>query len=127
MAKTASAAVLPTTVAAQAAATVTVTATNNDSDAYITAVRPKCYPTGLSMAAGCACAIGNSPTSLTSGSGLLVAGSGGTNTVAFGVNVFVPQGASAANQTWVVGADLYWSTGEVTAASTANLTVTHMP
>jgi hypothetical protein len=127
MAKTAAIVLTPSTAAAQQVVTAVCTATNGDTDSYVIAVRPYCYPTGLTPAAGCASAVSSVPVNLTSANGLAVLGSNGTATVSFNPVVFVPQGSSAANQTWVVGCDLYWATGEVTTSSTANLTVTHQP
>ena len=127
MAKTASAAVSPSTIATQASSTVTITATNNDSTAFIVGVEPLFYVTGNAGNPGAACAVGDCIPNLTDSKGLSVTGSGGTATVNFLVTPFVPQGPSAANITWVAGANLLWSTGELTVASTANLTVTHQP
>ena len=126
MAKSATISLSPSTVAAQSAACrASCTITNGDSDAYVTAINPLCYVSAPADATACSPGSWDPPRSPTSG--LLVTGSGGTQVVMWQPAVFVPIGANASNQTWVIGAEIYWSTGEITRASTANLTVTHQP
>ena len=127
MAKSAAIELPVATVAAQQPFKVVCTATNGDTDAYVIACKPHCYPNGGTAASANAAYPGTAPVKLTSANGLAVAGSNGTADISWDAVIFVPQGSDAANQTWVVGATLTWSTGEVTVASTHNVTVTHQP
>lgn len=127
MAKSAAIELPVATVQAQHPFKVVLTCTNGDTDAYVTYVRPLLYPTGLSPSNGNAASAGKVQPSLTSSNGLFVAGSNGTADLSWDAVVFVPQGSAAADQTWVVGATVYWSTGETTASSTHNVTVQHQP
>ena len=126
MAKSAEVALVSSTAAAQQKATAVCTITNGDTDAYVTQVVPRCYPNGGAASNANACSPGTVIPSLTSSNGLFVAGSG-TADVSWDAVVFVPQGSSAADQDWDVDAVIYWSTGEVTVATAATLTVSHEP
>jgi hypothetical protein len=126
MAKSAAITLPDSTIAAQAAFKVICTATNGDTDAYVVACQPIIYPSGQANGSNAASA-GSVMASLTSSNGLAVTGSGGTAVLSWDAVVFVPQGSGAADQDWEVGAFLTWSTGEVTAATHAHVTVSHQP
>ena len=131
--KTASIAVnnYSTTAQAQTPVFCTITFTNGDGVvSRVTSVTPFLYPPSGSASSGVAGNPGVCPVALAGGGGITVNPSNGTATATFQVTPMVPTKDSTGNQadqTWVVGAYVQWSTGETIAASTATVTVQHQP